>query len=117
MAGFKEWAAIRKVHDGKFHWKLVNNLVYHAEDGNSYTVVAGFLTDLATIPRILWPVFSPMDSFLSASVLHDYLYSTHRLKRKEADGLFLQAMKYSNVPLWKRQIIYRAVRLFGGSHY
>ena len=117
MAGFEEWAVLQRLHDGTGKSKLVKNLYYHSEEGTIYTVPRGFITDLASVPRILWPMFPPYDNYASAAVLHDHLYTIKTLKRKECDLLLLEAMSHSNVPKWKCRAVYLAVRLFGGRHY
>ena len=115
--GFKEWAILQRTHDGTGRWRLVKELEYHSDDGGVIIVPRGFLTDLASTPRILWPVFPPYDTYASAAVMHDHLYNIKDRPRKKCDRLFLEAMSHSNVPIWKRYLIYWAVRLFGGSHY
>lgn len=80
-------------------------------------VPAGFITDLASIPSIFWSMFPPHDEYAKAAILHDYLYETGMVTREEADYIFYEAMGVLDVSKWKRQIIYRAVRLFGGSSY
>ena len=51
--------------------------------------------------------------FNAAAVVHDYLYFSKLRTRQEADKIFLEAMECLDVPLWKRRVMYRAVRMFG----
>lgn len=81
------------------------------------TVPAGFVTNFASVPRVLWSIFPPYSDYGKAAVVHDFLYCTEIKTRKRADKLFLEAMKISGVSMWKRHLIYRAVRLFGGPYY
>lgn len=74
----------------------------------------GFVTDYASIPRILRPIITGHDNTKKPAVLHDYLYRKGIGKRKWADKLFLVAMKECGVPWWKRRMAYRGVRLGGG---
>lgn len=86
------------------------------------TVPAGYETDFASVPNWadgLCPVF---DSYAPAAVIHDYAYTMGgkipngpTLTRKEADDLFLSIMATLGIPWWKRSIMYRAVRIGGGS--
>lgn len=88
--------------------------------GYTVTVPAGFVTDYASIPRFLWRIAPPSTGrHVWPAVLHDFLYrcAQERVTRKFADEVFLDAMKASRVSLWKRQAIYRAVRMFGGSSF
>lgn len=84
------------------------------------SVPIGFITNFASVPRIFRNIVQQWGDHGKAAVIHDYLYSSgnfYNLTRKEADLVFLEAMKYSKVPFLKRQLLYRLVRLFGGSHF
>ena len=79
-------------------------------------VPIGFVTDLASIPQILWSFgIRPEGSYAYAAVIHDYLYWTQERSREEADRIFLYAMEDSKVEKGLRKKIYDAVRLAGGS--
>ena len=137
-------------------WKLGRDLVYTTSDlyGNeikalkdvgvdikidtdispvSITVPNGFITDLASTPRILWNVIAPFD-VARAAIVHDLLYKAIRTYRwnvsktmpgedKEliknakvaADKVFLLAMKDAEpkVSGWKIYSAWKAVDLFG----
>lgn len=112
MSGFESWATIQRLHDGTGRFRLVKDLAYHAEGGSVYTVPRGFKTDLASVPRLLWAVYSPHDLYLSASVLHDFFCESSFISRKDGDKLFLEAMKHSNVNWWKRHVVFWAVRIY-----
>lgn len=83
------------------------------------TVPAGYVTDLASIPRVLWPIVgSPYDPrFAKAATVHDYLYSTKQVPREEADKELKTLLRLAGVPRWKCQAMYLAVRAFGGLHW
>lgn len=122
-------AAIR---DGRCTWKVASPIRYDVGEegsGETITVPAGATTDLASVPRPAWTIFPPDGPWLKAAVVHDFLYRTKgtcwwdgfngrtRAKpysRKEADGVFREAMGVLGVPAWKRVILYQALRLFGG---
>ena len=97
----------------------------------SITVPTGFITDLASTPRLLWNVIAPFD-VARAAIVHDLLYKTIRSYRwskganeedkeliqkakKASDKVFLLAMKDSDpkVSGWKRYSAWKAVDLFG----
>lgn len=42
-------------------------------DGRTFTVPAGYRTDLATVPRIFWWLIPPTGAYEIAAVLHDWL--------------------------------------------
>ncbi len=110
---------VRALDDGK-RWKLTHEFRYITLAGFSLYIPAGFITDFASIPRLVWWVCPPATGLhRKASVVHDWIYNTPgvTLTRKQADGIFLEIMKSAGVPTWKRKAMYLAVRTFGGSSY
>jgi len=96
-----------------------------------------FVTDLASVPRICWMLIAPWD-IARAAIIHDLLYkrirqyraeeglldahpradivvSNYKAAKKEADKVFLAAMKDADpsVPKWKIYSAYYSVVLFG----
>ena len=89
--------------------------------GRAIFVPKGFETDYASVPRALWWLYPPSGDYDDAAVVHDYLYFNGPnvipgLTRKEADDVFLEALKRSGVSWQRRSILYRAVRI-GGRRY
>ncbi len=76
------------------------------------TIPKGFRTDFASIPKPFRMVVSPIGLHGKAAVLHDYLCEYGNMTRKEADGIFLEAMKILGVGWLKRTVMYRAVRAY-----
>lgn len=80
--------------------------------GLRVTVPTGFETDLASVPRFLWPIFAPHDPrYAAAAVLHDCLYRWDGFTRVVADAVFYEAMRALGTPRWKAKLMYIAVRL------
>jgi len=101
-------------------WELVEPLSYRTyvknEKGNVIKVPVGEHTDLASLPRAVRFFISQNGRHRAAAVLHDRLYRRAgkvRYTRKQADQVFLEAMKVSGVPWWKRQAMYQGVRMGG----
>ena len=93
--------------------RLTHFLVYALSTNGGEVRVkipAGFVTDLATTPRIVWPIFPPWGKWNRAAILHDYLCRGRICSRFLADALFREAMKDLGVPLWRRLIMYFCVR-------
>jgi hypothetical protein len=82
-------------------------------------VPAGTETDGASVPRAFWSIFDPFGEYFAAAVIHDFLYSPGNIEftRFESDVIFKEAMYNVGVPWYRREIIYQAVRIFGGSSY
>jgi hypothetical protein len=102
------------------------------------TVPKGFVTDMASVPRVCWAFIAPFD-VARAAVIHDLLYKNIRQYRwtwreddirepklelerifraKEiSDKIFLCAMNDSEpeVPSYKKNPAYWAVKVFGNS--
>ena len=82
-------------------------------------IPVGFISDGASIPVIFWSLLSPFGPWFHPALFHDWGYSEHNsiFTRAEVDAIFKELMFNVGVPWHKREIIYRAVRLFGGSSY
>lgn len=104
-------------------WTLERELAYEANH-DLFKIPAGFCTDLASVPRLFWSILPPWGRYAKAAVLHDWLYVVQppiqrgfgyrTISRKEADGIFLQAMRKAGVDFVTRWTMYHAVRLGGG---
>jgi len=87
--------------------------------GERYCVPAGYLSDGASVPRLLWRLLSPcIDPVtLVPSIVHDYLYEWRLGTRYDADLFYATALDQNGYPLWKCLLTYIGLRLFGGSHW
>ena len=71
--------------------------------GRYVDVPAGFITDGASVPRPFWSLIAPWGTYGQAAIV---------ITRKECDRILLQAMTDLGVPVWKRSVIYGAVRAY-----
>lgn len=84
-------------------------------DMKTLMVPAGFRTDLASTPRVLWAVIPPFGRWDEAAVLHDHLYGgACSITREDADAALYFGMTECNVPQWKAWVMWASVRVFGG---
>lgn len=101
-------------------WLVHERFEYHVgqiDSGIVIRVPKGFKTDLASIPRIVWPILPPHGYYGKAAVIHDYCY-VHAIESKRwADDVFLEAMGILGIPRWKQIVMYWSVRLFGRGNY
>lgn len=113
--------------EGRVLARLLRPFVYR--DGLfRITVPAGFVTDFSSVPQPFWNIEPPLGDAGKAAVIHDFLYSTQGTGdfqgkrwidrpapylRPEADGVFRAAQAVLGVPLWKRNLLWAAVRLGG----
>lgn len=94
-------------------WLVLNPLIYESLSGRTYGIPAGFITDLASIPKVMRPVFNPNDESRKPAVLHDLRYCLKQGTRKEADDLFLEALGRSGVGFARRWSMWMGVRAGG----
>lgn len=99
-------------HMGKYRWE-----VYEAINTDEITVPAGFVTDLTSVRRLLWPILPPYGRYLTAAIVHDYAYENALLTKPDVDRIFNKNMLISGVPRWKRIVMYWAVKRFGRGNY
>lgn len=105
--------------EGKYTWILHKEFEYYRTDNPNeiIQVPKGTVTDLATVPRILWSVVPPLGLYTKAAIIHDYLYQNAIKNKKYADDVFLEAMTVAGVPKCRRWLMYQAVRIFGRGAY
>ena len=77
-------------------------------------VPRGFVTDLASIPSWLWPVMTKSGRYGNAAIYHDWLYVEQLCDRATADRVFNRALVDMGVDDATRNMIWAAVRVFGG---
>lgn len=95
-------------------WEIRKEIIVNLiTDGSRYVVIKGFITDLASIPRIFWAILPPFGKYILAAIIHDYMYKSKQVSRKFADKEFLLRMKEDGVPFLTRNIMYHTVRAFG----
>lgn len=128
MSSFTSELVVQSIDERK--WKVMERFNYNidtADSANAVEVPVGFITDFASIPRILWNILPPWGKYGKAAVIHDYMYTEHKhsvydaegvesfvqIERKQADGIFLQAMEVLGVNKITRYAMYYAVRVFG----
>ena len=97
--------------------RLTKPFIVKLACGTMLTVPAGFTTDFASVPRMFWRIFPPWGTYSPAAVVHDYLYQSGKFTKEKSDRIFLYLMKRLQVPFWKRQTMYWAVKMFGSKSW
>jgi hypothetical protein len=97
-------------------WRLEKPYVF-----GMIQIPAGFIFDLASVPRMLWWLIAPFELSIVGPLLHDYLYRVDGARegytRKQVDELFERLMYLEGISGWRRRAAYRAVRVFGGGSW
>lgn len=118
MSQFTIPVDLRMLQDGT--WQLLTGFDYHVGDYPSddvITVPAGFITDLASVPRLFWSILPPFGEYAKAAILHDWCYRNSIGSKRYADDAFMEAMTVLGVAKWRRTVMYWAVRWFGKGNY
>jgi hypothetical protein len=97
-------------------WRTLTEFVVRAGD-QVLAVPRNYVTDFASVPRLPLAYLLTANTAHEAATLHDWLYSTGQFPRAWCDEVFLAAMKCEGLPWWRRQMMYLAVRVAGGSRY
>ncbi|MDC7249274.1 MAG: DUF1353 domain-containing protein [Sphaerochaetaceae bacterium] len=102
-----EFADSKQISSSKY--ELQHDLYYRSKNGRVFVVKKGFVHDGASKGFL-----KRFGKYTNAAILHDALYASELLSRKESDDLFLEAMEVSDVHYLRRYTYYYAVRMFGG---
>lgn len=79
----------------------------------SVTAPKGFVTDMASIPRVFYSLLQPDGNYAYAAIIHDYLYWSQHLPRQTADEVFREALADLDIAAPVRTILVTAVSRFG----
>lgn len=83
------------------------------------TIPSDFTTDLASVPRLFWPLLPPSGVYERAAVLHDYLCEAlagrqpmpdPSVSSRDVDGLFRRVMRECHVGFVTRWAMWVGVR-------
>lgn len=101
--------------DDGVEWKVCTPFDYDIGEvgGEKIEVPEGFMTDLGSVPQLLWNLIPPIGKPLRGYVLHDWLYFCQIYTRAKSDGVLLEAMEVAGVSWAKRWAIYLGVRSGG----
>ena len=97
---------------------LEAEFIYDSPKFGMVQVPFGFMSDGASVPKVMWNIFPPFGEYLEAAVIHDWFCvlghaTTSPIGSRDAAKLFLEVMTVLNVSKWKRSLMYLAVRIAG----
>lgn len=92
---------------------IYENYTRKIGDNITVQIPKGFISDGASIPRILWGIFPPLHKWTDSAIIHDFLYKTQFIDRKVCDEIFLKCMLEDRVNKIVSYLFYFSVRLFG----
>jgi hypothetical protein len=113
---FLTLCCIKPFHD--YQYQTCNQIKFMIND-REFIIPANFETDLASIPKIAWPIMAPAhSSLIRAAIVHDWFYrKTCDFTRYETDLIFYHMLKNDGVSTIRASIMYYAVRVFGWNFY
>lgn len=125
---FTSFDALASSMLGDDYWRVEKAFRFYLDSKDSdrwVDIPLGFLTDGASIPRILWNVIPPWGIYGQAAVVHDRLCETleitevingvvqqTKITRKECDQILVEAMLVLEVPKLKLWTIQAGVDLY-----
>ena len=114
---------------GERSFKVLEDIYVRLSDGYEICIKEGTVTDLASVPKWLWSLFTPIDEAFLGDLIHDYLWidkvgqishfnNSPYLARKFADEERLRwRMKLAPKKEIKNYITHYVIRLIGSPFY
>jgi len=93
-------------------WRLLEDVT---SDNEQVHVPEGFVTDGASIPYFARKVFPPTGKYFGAAIIHDWILKDKR-DWDMANEQFKVQLVMSDIPKWRRIIVYGAVVFRGWLH-
>ena len=91
---------------------LLSELRYTGND-DMFVVPGSALSDFASVPRVFVWFIPAYGKYTKAAILHDHLCrqaDAGQFSRRDADGIFGQALRLQNVAFLRRWVMWTAVR-------
>lgn len=109
---------VQKCFEGKPDWWKVTVRAKVRCELHAYGrifIPAGYVSDFASVPQVLWWLIPPHGRTAPACIVHDYLYEHKPVNatRKQVDVFWLRLLKQSGVPTWQVWTMYIYVRALG----
>jgi hypothetical protein len=79
-------------------WELYEPFEETLSDGSTILIPAGYVTDFASVPMLLWSFFPPIGKYNRAALVHDYLYDL-QYRQKEL-GEKLESLRTNSFCIW-----------------
>ena len=126
---FNFYTKVQETKEHPRHWKTLTDLEIQLSDGYILKIPKGYVWDGASVPKILWFIFPPIDDGLLGDLIHDKLwedkqaqfhyfnYNTYKA-RKFADK---ERMRWRKAHAQDKKVFNfisnLVIRLIGGLYY
>lgn len=95
-------------------YTVMEAFTYKSDKYGEFTVLPGFVTDGASVPRLFWAYASPFTGrHVAAVILHDALYAVHYRDRESCDEIMREALVDLGIRTTKSGLMHRSVRAGG----
>lgn len=107
---------------GKWNHVMLGDLVLIDDKHGRLTAEIGFETNFASLQVVhnivLFPIYALVAGYGNyAATIHDKLYTTGQVTRRQADAVLYRALRAEGVAKWRAWLFWAGVRLGGASHY
>lgn len=93
-------------------WEVTRYRLRDAMEIHGIRIPKGFTTDGATVPRLFWFLFPPVDRYFPAAVVHDYLLTTG-VSWRVANRHFRRILRELQIRPWRRWMMSAGVGVYG----
>lgn len=100
----------------KGEWVMRQAIGYTSLDGARYEIPAWFVSDGASIPWIVAPIFRGIEDRLPG-YMHDWLWCSQRYPKAVCDALLFEMLIRNGCDQARAGLIHKAVTYFGGSRW
>lgn len=109
----QKWLSYHEISDSEV--ALDKDLVFEGSRGDCVIAPRGFVTDFASVPRLLHGFIGPRGPYTKAAIIHDRLRVLLRTKyweinSRDTDGLFRLMLEVLGVGFWMRWFMWTGVR-------
>jgi hypothetical protein len=100
---------------GRFKIKVP--IKHTLSNGVEIIVPINYISNGASVPKLLRGIYSQQGVYVMPSIIHDYLYDNKLYSREFADKQFLLDMGKTNTSQFTKWLFYYIIRIFGKSNY
>lgn len=106
----------------KWNHHLLGDLVLNDDEHGRLVAEIGFETNFASLQAlrnvVLFPLYALVAGYGNYSAtIHDKLYTTGQVTRKQADAVLYRALRAEGVAKWRAWMFWVGVRIGGAKHY
>ena len=111
------------------HWAILKELKIELSNGEIITIPKDYIFDGASVPKLLWWLFPPIDSGVMGDLIHDRLWENKKQQLEEYNYNSYKARKFADAERmrWRKGhaknkvsfniISNLVIRLIGGFYY